>query len=53
MGKRKKETDEFFKKLFKDIDLPEELADSPGIGKLNDNAQSIINEIFHYEMNNL
>ena len=48
--KNKNETDEFFKKLFKDKDIQEELADAPGIGNLSDSAQSIINELCNYEM---
>ena len=48
-NKDKKEFDQFFKTIFKDKDLQEELNDAPGIGNLSDKAQKIIEEICNYE----
>ena len=48
-NKDKKEFDQFFKTIFKDKDLQEELSDAPGIGNLSDKAQKIIEEICNYE----
>jgi calcium-dependent protein kinase len=49
-NKEKKEFEEFFNNLFKDKDLQEELADSPGIENLSDKARDMINEICNYEV---
>ena len=48
--KYKKEFEEFFKTIFKDKDLQEELNNAPGIGNLSDKAQKIIDEICNYEV---
>ena len=48
-NKDKKEFDQFFKTIFKDKDLQEELNDAPGFGNLSDKAQKLIEEMCNYE----
>ena len=47
---KERKQEEFFNTIFKDKDLQDELAESPGIENLSDKAQSTINELCNYEI---
>ena len=47
---KKEQIDEYFKILFKDKELQEELNDAPGMENLSDKTKSILEEMCNYEM---